>query len=60
LHNQRLIKNIPMLIVGQRINDQNVTKEQASTFDEVIKTSKTGDLNFDWGEDYFITNSIYP
>ena len=55
-----MIKNIPMLIVGQRINDQNVTKEQASTFDEVIKTSKTGDLNFDWGEDYFITNSIYP
>ena len=49
-----------MLIVGQRINAQNVTKEQASTFDEVIKTSKTGDLNFDWGEGYFITNSIYP
>jgi hypothetical protein len=46
--------NCLMLIVGQRINAQNVTKEQASTFDEVIKTSKTGDLNFDWGE---VTNN---
>lgn len=52
--------NIPMLIVGQRTNVQDVTEEQASTFDEVIRTSKTGHLNFDWGEDYFITNSIYP
>ena len=50
----------PMLIVGQRTNVKNVSEQQASTHENIMKIYKTGKLFTAWGEDYFITNANYP
>jgi hypothetical protein len=48
-------RTFPMLIVGQRTNVKNVSEQQASTHENIMKISKTGKLFTAWGEDYFIT-----
>jgi len=51
---------IPMLLVGQRTNVQDVTEDDASSFDKITKASKRGKLFTTYAEDYFITTSNYP
>lgn len=51
---------VPMLLVGQRTNVQNVTEDEASSFDKITKASKRGTIFTSYAEDYFITTSNYP
>ncbi|XP_052061777.1 uncharacterized protein LOC127701844 [Mytilus californianus] len=60
IFNSNVNQSEPMLIVGQRTNVKEVTAEQASTFENITKVSKTGILFTPWGADYFITNAVYP
>lgn len=56
-----LYQNETVLVVGRRTNVLNVTRETASSFQDLANVSvKNGSLFTHWGLDYFITSKTFP
>ena len=51
----------PVLIIGRRVNVENVTETESSTWKNITSTARRrGELFSQWAMDYFITTKFYP